>query len=209
VRAPCEPELRAQAEAALRGLDRRAFLRALGGAAALGLLPASATGCGGIPPALAPPPDLALRALTPRTYAVLGAVTRSVVGPAGAALIEAGALDPAHLADELLADAPALAAPLGPALLALELGVWPLLGKLRPFTALAPRARDAILDECMRSRLALKRRLFAGVRAVALLAFWSAPEAHALAHLPGALGVAGVPGVPPVGIEEAMRYDAT
>lgn len=201
--APPEAALRAQAEAALRGLDRRAFLRALGGAAALGLLPGAATGCGGLPPALAPPPDLTLRALTPRAYAVLGAAARSVVGPDGAALIDAGAVDPARRADELLAASPELAEPLRQALLALELGVWPLLAKLRPFTALPPQGRDTVLEECMRSRLALKRRLYGGVRAISLLSFWSAPEARPLAHLPG------TPGTPPVSIEDAMRYDAT
>jgi hypothetical protein len=191
---------RSDLERALGALDRRAFLRGLGAAAALGVLP---SGCADVPAALRPPPDLVLHTLTPRSYAVLRAASRSIVGPRGAALIDAGGVDPARDADAFLAASPALAAPLGPALLALEFGAWPFLAKLRPFTALGDPARDAILAECMHSRLALKRQLFGGVRAVALLAFYSAPGARALARLPGA------PGVPSVSIEEAMRYPAT
>lgn len=192
-----ERELEGQAHSALGGLDRRALLRGLGATAALGLLPSA---CGAPPAALVPPAGVVPRALTPRGWAVLGAAARSIVGPGGAALIDAGTVDVAGRADAFLAGAPELAEPVGGALLLLEFGIWPVLGKLRPFTALPEAARSAVLAECMASRLELKRRIFAGVRALALLSFYAAPEARALARYPGA------PGVPAVPIEAAMNY---
>ena len=73
----------AHAAAHLAALDRRGFLRLVGLAAGAGLLPA---GCRSAPEAYAPPPDLALRVLTPRGYAVLTAAAERVVG--GEAFIE-------------------------------------------------------------------------------------------------------------------------
>jgi hypothetical protein len=115
---------------------------------------------------------------------VLNAAAARIVGPAGAALVAAGSIDPGLRADAFLAGAPALVAPLEQALLALEFAVWPLVGKLRAFTALAPEAQDAVLAELAGSRFATKRRIFGGVRAVALLGFYAAPEARALTGYP-------------------------
>ena len=67
---------------ALARLDRRGFLRLAGGMAAAGLLP---TGCGGVPPELAPPADL--RILSPRGYATLNAAAVRLLGPPAAVLI--------------------------------------------------------------------------------------------------------------------------
>lgn len=162
----------AQAVAALSALDRRAFLRLAGLAAASGLLP---TGCGSAPAPLLPPPGLELRFLTPRTFAVFTAAAARVVGPAGADRIAAGRMQPGARAEDFLASAPSLADPLKQALLALEFAVPPLLWKLRPFTALAPESQDAVLRELMDSRLAIKRLLFGGVRSLALLACYGDP----------------------------------
>jgi hypothetical protein len=162
----------AQAVASLSALDRRAFLRLAGLAAASGLLP---TGCGSAPARLLPPPGLELRFLTPRTWAVFTAASARIVGPAGAQRIAARRLEPGARAEAFLASAPSLAGTLRQALLVLEFGIPPLLAKLRPFTALAPDAQDAILRELMSSRFATKRLLFGGVRSLALLACYGDP----------------------------------
>jgi hypothetical protein len=166
---------RERALASLAALDRRGFLRLAGVAAAAGLLP---SGCGAAPAALAPPPGLALHHLTPRTYAVFTAAAARVVGPAGAERIASRRLEPGARAEAFLAGAPSLAGALRQALLVLEFGAPPLLWKLRPFTALAPAAQDAILHELMGSRLALKRQLFAGVRSLALFACYADPTSR-------------------------------
>lgn len=181
---------------ALAGLDRRGFLRWVGIAAGAGLLP---TGCSA-PESLAPPDALALRFLTPRTYAVLNAAAQAVVGPEGGALIDARAVDPGARAEAFLASAEPLAGPLRQALLALEFGVYPLLGKLRPFTALDSDGRAAILAELMTSRWSLKRLLFKGVKSVALLAFYGDPASHA------GIGYPAAPGRPGPTIQDALRY---
>jgi hypothetical protein len=188
---------RREALASLAALDRRAFLRLAGLAAAAGLLPA---GCGGAPPALAPPADLSLRFLTPRTYAVFTAASARVVGPAGAQRIAERRLDPGARAEAFLASAPTLAPTLRQALLALEFGVPPLLAKLRPFTALSGEAQDAILRELMDSRYATKRLLFAGVRSLALLACYGDAISHEWIDYPPANPRAGAD------IEAAHRF---
>jgi hypothetical protein len=175
----------------LSALDRRGFLRLTGLLAAAGWLPA---GCGDAPPGLGPPPGLALVHLSPRSYAVLNAAAARIAGPRGGALVEAGALDPARAAERFLAGAPELAAPLGQALLVLEFAPWPLLGKLRPFTALPPPGRDAVLSELMRSRLETKRRLFQGLRSLATLAFQGAlavgrPPGYAVGAIPAGASI--------------------
>jgi hypothetical protein len=177
-------------------LARRAVLRAIGTGMALGLMP---TGCSGVPAALAPSPRQPLVVLTPRTYAVLTAAAARVVGPRGAALIGDRTIDVGALADAWLARTPALAGPVGQALLLLEFGVWPILAKVRPFTALGGSAQDAVLDECMTSRLELKRSVFRGIRALALLTFYGAPASRALTNFPGPFGGGDVT------IADAMR----
>jgi hypothetical protein len=102
---------------------------------------------------------------------------RRGVGPRGVG-------GPASRADAFLAGAPSLAAPLAEALLALEFAVWPLVGKLRPFTRLPPEAQDAVLAELAQSRFATQRRIFAGIRSIALLGFYASPEARALVGYP-------------------------
>ena len=166
---------RAQTVELLTALDRRAFLRLAGIAAGAGLV---GTGCGGVPPALLPPPGAELVHLTPRTWAVFTAAAARIAGPAGAQLIAERRLEPGAHAEAFLASAPTLAAPLRQALLVLEFGVPPLLAKLRPFTALAPAGQDAILDELMRSRFETKRLLFGGLRSLALLACYSDPDSR-------------------------------
>jgi hypothetical protein len=169
------PARHAQAVERITALDRRAFLRLAGLAAGAGLLGA---GCGGVPPALLPPPGAELRHLTPRTWAVFTAAAARIAGPAGAERIAARRLEPGAQAEAFLASAPALAAPLRQAMLALEFGVPPLLAKLRPFTALPPGGQDAILDELMRSRFETKRLLFGGLRSLALLACYGDPASR-------------------------------
>ena len=177
-------------------LARRTLLRAIGSGMAMGLLP---TGCSGVPPTLAPPPEQALLVLTPRTYAVLTAAAARMVGPRGAPLVLDRTIDVGTLADAWLARTPALAGPVGQALLLLELGVWPLLDKLRPFTALDGPAQDAVLSDCMTSRLELKRSVFRGIRALAMLTFYGSAASRALTGFPGPFGGGAVT------IADAMR----
>jgi len=190
---------REDALASLAALDRRGFLRLAGLAAAAGVLP---SGCGDSSSALAPPPDLALRFLTPRTYAVFTAAAARIVGPAGAQRIEARRLDPGARTEAFLASAPSLAPTLRQALLVLEFGVPPLLAKLRPFTALAGEAQDAILRELMASRFATKRLIFGGVRSLALLACYGDAASREWIDYPPASPRAGAD------IEAAHRYPA-
>jgi hypothetical protein len=188
-------DARLAAEHDLRALDRRGFLRLAGLAAATGLLP---TGCGDVPRKFAPPPGLELEFLTPRSFAVLTAATARVAGPAGAEQIARGELQPGRAAESFLAGAPDLAGPLGQALLALEFGFWPLLGKLRPFTGLSDSGRDRVLHELMASHLGLKRLAFNGIRSVALLCFYgSLAEGR-----PAGFGLGEIP--PDVSIAQAM-----
>jgi len=180
---------------AAAALDRRGFLRLAGAATAAGLLPA---GCGGVPPPFSPGPDVTLGALSPRAYATLTAAATRMVGPAGAAMIARREVDVGRLADDLLARNPALAAPIGQALAVLEFGVWPLLPKLRPFTALDAVGQDAVLRDLARSDLSLKRALYGGVRALALTTFYGAPAARPLSGYPGPFGASGI------GVADAM-----
>lgn len=177
------------AETAGRALGRRDMLRLAALAAGAGLVPA---GCGGLPEHLAPPPGAALAVLTPRSYAVLTAATMRVVGPIGADLVARRVVDAGRVADRWLAGAPAVAGQLGTALTALEFGVPPLAWKIRPFTRLAPAGQDAVLDGMMRSRWDLARRLFGGVRSLALLAFYGDPASRAVTGYPGPFGGAEV-----------------
>jgi hypothetical protein len=163
-------------------LARRTVLRAIGTGVAMGLLP---TGCSGVPPTLAPPPAQALVVLTPRTYAVFTAAAARLVGPRGAPLVLDRTIDVGTLADAWLARTPALAAPVGQALLLLELGVWPLLDKVFPFTALDGRAQDAVLEDCMTSR--------PGAQAKRLSRHPRARDADVL-RLPGVAHAHGLPG---------------
>jgi hypothetical protein len=169
--------------AAGAALERRAFLRLAGVAVGLGVLP---SGCGSVPDVLVP--RSALATLTPRTYAAFTAAAMRLVGPKGAALIADRTVDVGLLADEWLGRTPAVAAPLGQALLLLEFGVWPLFGKLRPFTALDGAAQDAVLTECMTSSLDTKRALFRGIRSLAMVTFYGAQATHALIGFPGPFG---------------------
>jgi hypothetical protein len=170
-------------------LERRVLLRSLGLAVGLACAP---IGCSGVPASLRPPPDARLRALGPRTYAVFTAAALRIVGPAGAPLIADRRVDVGLLADQWLARTPAVAGPIDQALGLLEFGVWPLLGKLRPFTALDGAAQDAVLTECMRSRLETKRAVFRGVRALVLLAFYGSPATRPLTGFPGPFGAGAV-----------------
>jgi hypothetical protein len=183
-----------EVEVAGAALERRAFLRLAGVAVGLGLLP---SGCSGVPEVLTP--RSALGVLTPRTYAVFTAAAMRLVGPPGAALIADRRVDVGLLADDWLSRTPAVAGPLGQALLLLEFGVWPLFGKVRPFTALDGGAQDAVLGECMTSSLDTKRALFRGVRSLAMLTFYGAPATRGLIRFPGPFGSDSVT------IADAMR----
>jgi len=187
-----------EARAAFAALDRRGFLRLTAGLAAAGLLP---TGCGAAPPELAPGPGVRLEVLTPRSYAVLRAASLRLLGPRAAALVGAGAVDPAALADAWLAPLPALGAQLHQGLLLLELAPWPLLPKLRPFTRLDDAGRDAVLHDLFTAQSDWKRALFKGLKSFACLTFYSAPPSRAITRYPGPFGDARVT------IADAMRYD--
>ena len=180
----------------LHGLERRTVLRLLGVVAAAGVLPA---GCAGVPDSLAPGDGAALGTLSARNYAVFTAAALRIVGPSGAPLISTRAVDVGRLADAWLARTPVLAAPVGQALTLLEFGTWPLLGKVRPFTALDDAGRDRVLADCMTSGLELKRSVFRGVRSLVLLAFYGHPASRSATGYPGPFGSAAVT------IADAMR----
>ena len=181
---------------ALAALDRRGFLRLVALAAATGALPAA---CSRDPAAGAAAPG-DLKALSARGWAVLHAAAARVVGPPGAALVASGAVDPARRADAFLAGEPSLAPAARAALLVLEFGVHPLLPKWRAFTALDGPAQDRVLADLAGSRIAAKRRIFAGVKTLSLLGFYAAPEARALLRYP--LGAAS----PQATIADAMAW---
>ena len=194
---PIEPTgpLAADVAATFARLSRRRFLRVAGVAAAAGVLPA---GCRDLPPELVPPPDLVLGVLSPRGYATFRAVAMRMVGPRGAEAILAGAgggagsIDPARAADRWALRVPALAGPLAQGLWLLEWGLPPLLAKWRPFTALDGAEQDRVLDDCMRSRLDLKRDLFKGLRSLALLTYYADPAGRAALGLPQPFDAAGI-----------------
>src|SRR5262245_33676399 len=192
---PESGDLARRAAGDLSALDRRTFLRLLGAAAGAGLLPAA---CTREPAGVRAPSGL--RHLSRRGWAVLNAAATRIAGPEGAKLVAAGVVDPALGADRFLDGAPALVEPLGQALLVVEYAVWPLSPKLRPFTSLAPEAQDAVLSDLAGSRLETKRRIFGGVRAMALLGFYAAPEARALTGYP--IGASH----PDATIADAMTY---
>lgn len=185
--------------AALAALDRRGFLRLAGALAAAGLAP---VGCSARA-ALAPPADLVLAHLTPRSYAVFQAVTRRLLGPNATRLIDERQVDPARTADAWLVRAPELAAPLQQGLLALEFAPWPLLPKFLPFTSLDDGVQDRVLAHLAGADADWKRALFAGVKSFACLAFYAAPASRTISGYPGPLGGAGG-----AGIAAAMTLDA-
>ena len=84
--------------------------------------------------------------------------------------------------------------------LVLELGVYPLVAKLRPFTALGGAAQDAVLEDLADSSLGLKRTLWRGLRTIAFLTFYADPAVRPLIHYPGPFGRGAVT------IADAMRW---
>jgi hypothetical protein len=184
-----EPPVDALA-AALAPLDRRAFLRLAGAAAALGLLPA---GCGaGVPAGLAPPEGLRLQVLSPRGYATFQAFAIRLVGPRGSEAIAARRLDPAAAADAWVARLPGLSGPLVQGLWLLEWGVWPLVPKLGPFTSASPEVQDRVIEDLMRSRMDMKRDLYKGLKSLAMLAFYAQPASRPLVGDPRPFDLAGI-----------------
>lgn len=181
---------------ALARLDRRGFLRLTGMAAAAGLLPA---GCGSPPADFAPPADLELRVLSPRSFATLEAAADRLLGPGARAHRPERPI--AALADARLAGTPAFAGLVQPALLALEFGVWPLVPKLRPFTRLDAQGREAVLRGLATARLDLSRALFQAVRSFTWLAYYTAPASHTVSRYPGPFGNESAT------VRDAMTYD--
>jgi hypothetical protein len=184
---------------ALLPLSRRRFLALAGAAAATGLL---GSGCSPTRPAwLRPPSGQVLRHLDARSYATLATATARLVGEPGASWIAEGRLAPAAVADTWLGATPGVAPRLVQGLLLLELGTWPLLRKIRPFTALPPERQDAVLADLEAARLDLKRELFRGLRSIAFLTFYSDPGVRARIGHPGPFGRGRV------SIADAMSYE--
>lgn len=183
---------------ALAPLSRRRFLALAGATAALGLVPAA---CAPERPEwLRPAPGDALQVLSERSFAVLTAATARLVGGRGAAWIAERRVAPALTADRWLGALPHLARPLAQALAVLEYGVFPLLPKLGPFTALAPRAQDGVLADLAASQIGPKRDLYRGVRSIAFLTFYADPAVRPLVSHPGPFGRGEVR------IADAMRW---
>ena len=193
---PAESPFGQETAGVLATLGRRQVLRAIGVLAAGGILPA---GCSGVPSTYAPRAGVTLGALSVRTYAVFTAAAMRMVGPRGAALVADRTVDVGALADAWLVGTPSLAGPLRQALLLLEFGPWPLFAKVRSFTSLAPDAQDAVLTECMTSRLDTKRAVFRGIRSLAFLTFYGSVATRSLTGYPGPFGTGSVT------IADAMR----
>jgi hypothetical protein len=187
----------ASLERALAPLSRRRFLALAGAVAAVGLLPRCAPDR---PAWLRPSAGTTLRMLSERSFAVLTAATARLVGEPGAGWIAEGRVAPALAADAWLGALPHLAGPLAQGLLVLELGTFPLLPKLRPFTALAPESQDAVLGDLAVSQIGLKRDLYKGVRSLAFLTFYADPAVRPLISHPGPFGRGDV------AIADAMRW---
>lgn len=182
----------ARLEQALAPLGRRSFLKLTAGALA-GILPAGLENCGDrIRRRSGVPEDVDPVFFSPRTYAVLNQVTMRMVGARGARLISAGRVDPAATADAWLADLGAVAEPFQTGLWVLEYGIWPLLAKWHPFTALAPADQDEVLVDLMRSRLAAKRQLFGALKTFGCLAFYADARTRGLTGYPGPWGGRGI-----------------
>ena len=185
----------ALAEAVL-ALDRRGFLRLATVCAALGYV-----GCRGsaLPASLAPPVDLELRVFSLRAYATFQAAAMRLLGARGEEAIRARRVDPAAAADAWVARLPGLGATLAQALWVLEFGVYPLVAKWRPFTALDAREQDLVLEDLMQSRWDTKRDLFKGLKSLAMLAYYADPASRAAIGHPGPFDRQG--------IALAMQYD--
>ncbi|HKJ24881.1 MAG TPA: hypothetical protein VKB65_08680, partial [Myxococcota bacterium] len=138
---------------------------------------------------------------SPRTYATFRAASEAILGPHARVAVAAGGVDLAARADARLAVTPAFAGLVQQALLALEFGVPPLVPKWRPFTGLAPEAREAVLARLATARWDLSRALFQGVRSFTWLAWYASPESHAAIHYPPPYGDANAR------IADAMTYD--
>ncbi|MBI2570858.1 MAG: gluconate 2-dehydrogenase subunit 3 family protein [Candidatus Schekmanbacteria bacterium] len=127
-------------------------------------------------------------ALSPREHAILEAFADRIVPPGGAIAAGAQATGVARAIDRHLAchELPALVNQFRGALWLIELsGV--LTGRLRRFTAMSLPERDGYLLGLCRSRLALRRRAFAGLKQACLFAFYSTPEAWSGIGYPGPL----------------------
>lgn len=183
------PRTSLEAAEALAPLDRRTFLRLAGFVVGYGLLP---TGCGGLPSALIPPADRPLAMLTPRGYATFQAFAMQLAGPRVAAGIADGTLAPASAADAWIARQPALGAALGQGLALLEWGVWPLLPKWRPFSALTERGRDRVLADLASSSWGWKRDLYRGLKSLASVVLYTDPSVRGLLALPAPFDAQGV-----------------
>ena len=185
------PTLPASQEAAeaFASLDRRTFLRLAGVVLGSALLP---TGCGGLPAELTPRADRPLAMLTPRGYASFQAFAMRFAGPRVRSGIAAGKLDPAAAADAWIARQPALGAALGQGLALLEWGVWPILPKWRPFSALDGRGQDHVLADLAASSWAWKRDLYRGLGSLASVVVFGDPALRALLDFPLPFDAAGV-----------------
>lgn len=188
MRGPAPPASPEAAEA-LASLDRRTFLRFAGVVVGAGLLP---TGCGGLPAELTPPADRPLAVLTPRGFASFQAFAMRLAGPRVRAGIAAGALDPASAADAWIARQPALGAALGQGLALLEWGLWPLLPKWRPFSALDGRGQDRVLADLAASSWGWKRDLYRGLKSLASVVVYGDPAVRRLLDFPAPFDAEGV-----------------
>src|SRR5690554_5082175 len=91
-----------------------------------------------------------------------------------------------------MAARPELARVLGQGLAVLEWGVWPLLPKLRPFTALDPEGQERVIEDLLRSRMDLKRDLYRGLKSLATLVVYGDPAVRARLGHPGPFDAAAI-----------------
>jgi hypothetical protein len=125
----------------------------------------------------------ALRALTPRQFAVLAAVaSRTVTAP------KADPITIAERVDAQMATAPPeVRADFGKLLLLFEnaLAGFVLDGRPKPFTRLSPEAQDDVLADWRDSRLVVRRSGYAILRKLTQAAYYAAPDGWADIGYPG------------------------
>lgn len=166
------------------GLSRRSFLGV--GAGGLAILAVGGTGLGLWPP-VPRAPAAPLRALSPRAFSVLAALSDRIC-PGGEGFPTAAEIGTAEAVDGLLATMePGTVAEVQQALLLFENALTGLIfdGRPRPFTACSPEEQDAILVTWQTSGLHLRRKVIKALRGLVAAAYYANPAVFPAVGYPG------------------------
>ncbi|AKU93258.1 gluconate 2-dehydrogenase subunit 3 family protein [Vulgatibacter incomptus] len=165
-------------------ITRRAVLKyGLGGALAL-----SAGGVGlSFQRTASRTPSRPLRALDPRSFAILAAVAERI-SPAGDGFPAASELEVAEAIDGLLATShPAVLDEVKQLLALVENGLAGMLldGRPQPFTSLSPDDQDRALLAWRRSSLGLRRTAYKALHGLCAAAYYASPRIYPQVGYPG------------------------